>query len=414
MIDLTNNSRDTFARNIVFLAVIYTSLFVLLTLTLPVASASDTVSPNILGNINNFDDDTAKLSGTAWDSSNDANVSAGISRVEVKIDQRSWVTATGTTSFNYTATDLEAGYHVAGFRAFDYSNNPSEILYLGFTQPEYDDTSDSEDISWYVSLEDVHIETTSDVMNIKTVELDKDVKVVFDIENDDTVSHKFRWEISNNVLDFDDDVLVKAGRSSEVEQWISGVYFQLGTNRVTIDLIDWDTRDVIDSKDLTFEVVLASEDTTYTTSDPEEMPAYLVEFAELNGLKVSSDPGIADVDALQEDINTLTDSVTDLQVAVSELKSDDNEQPEEEVVYKKADDDEEEDEEDEEPWYIRFWGIWVVVGLGVAYHKRYDWGIVKDKDDDGDYPQHPPSPYPPMGPSDLSMDIPVMNDDLRD
>nr|WP_321496308.1 hypothetical protein [uncultured Methanolobus sp.] len=353
-------------------------ILLLITFLISPALASDTKIPTVSPSVRLLGDGQASVYGTAVDTTNDYNVTYGVSRVEVKVDSSNWVTATGTTTFNYTVSDLDKGNHVVGIRAIDYSLNPSEIVYLDFyIDSDYDaDEDDDEDLSWYISIDDLEFLTLEDTFNVMKVEEGTDIAIAFDIQNEYDETRKIRYTITKGTYELEDDISVKADDDVSIEEWISGSYLTLGVNRFTITLEDWDTQDTVAEKSISLTVVesgtLEDDDTTGLSND--EMPDWFIEFAELNGLTITSTSADADVAKLEQQLTAQNTAITDLQLAISDLKesidtvgtSDQGSNTD-----RNTDDDEEEQTFIEKNWLL------LLISGGIAYWKREELGLVK-------------------------------------
>ena len=250
--------------------------------------ASDTLSPTVLPSVRLVGSGDAVVSGTASDATGDDGTVSGIQRVEIKLDSYGWVTASGTTTFNYNLSNLVVGNHIVGIRAFDLSNNPSDIVYLDFyVDSDYDTSTDNDDddLSWYVSIGDLHFETMDTTFGVLKVEEGTDVGINFDIENDFWDDRKIRYSIVKGSYEVENDIIVDAEDDESVEEWIPGTYLTVGTHRFDIVLEDWETKDTVAEKSISLTVVdkgtlQVSDVTTSLSSSDSLIPDWFIPIAE--------------------------------------------------------------------------------------------------------------------------------------
>ncbi|HAE43019.1 MAG TPA: hypothetical protein DCG34_08910, partial [Clostridiales bacterium] len=178
----------------------------IIVLMISCVSAADTQLPTVSPVVNVLGNGQVQLSGTASDTSNDVNVTPGITRVEARLNSGAWVTCSGTTSFEYIFSDLSVGSHVIGVRAIDRSLNPSEIVHVDFSLSSSDVNVKDNDLSWYITIDNLHFETMRDFNNVLTVDTESDVSVNFKISNDHSQPVNLRWIISKGSLEFKDNV----------------------------------------------------------------------------------------------------------------------------------------------------------------------------------------------------------------
>lgn len=272
-------------------------------LLIGIAFAADTTEPTVDFTVS-VDDDSALIEGTAADTSNDENVTAGVQRVEIRIDDNSWVSVTGTTEWSYTVHDLEDGYHTVSARSIDKSNNPSETRIKSF-QIDYVDVTEN-DLSWYINIEDFSFRTLSDI-NVRQVEEGEDIGIYFDIENEYDTDRRLKYTISIGTAEIEDNVVVFAGKSYEVEEWVVSSIFKMGENMVDVELVDKDTMEKVADKTYTVTIVEKQPETDsqydVTTGD-NSVPEWFVTWAEANGMPVEQeDQDISDIKLSLEDVD---------------------------------------------------------------------------------------------------------------
>ncbi|HAE41498.1 MAG TPA: hypothetical protein DCG34_01075 [Clostridiales bacterium] len=105
-----------------------------------------------------------------------------------------------------------------------------------------------------------------------------------------------------------------------MDQWISGVYITEGTHRFTVTLIDWDTKETVAEKTITLNVVKPSKTTSSSVSSNSEFPEWFLEMAKLNGWTVPTDEN-QDVAALKTTIESQNRAISDMQIAIADLKA---------------------------------------------------------------------------------------------
>lgn len=285
-------------------------IFIILLLTISTAAASDTQIPTVTASIT-VTDNQASVTGTAADTSNDINVSAGIQRVELKLNDQPWVTASGT--YNYTFNNLKNGNHVVAVRAIDLSNNPSTTIYKIFNIDSETET-DINDLSWYISINNAHFETIDSVFNIRNVNINKDIKISFDINNDADTERKLRYTITRGSYESTDDVIVKAKSDTEIEEWIVGLVLDVGVNRFEITVDDWETHTTVAEKEIaiTVENIITIED--------EDVPIWFQKVAELNNLSLSGTPVPDEYKEIITRLNTQDEIIKTQQQEINNLQ----------------------------------------------------------------------------------------------
>ena len=281
-----------------------------------IASAADTTEPTIDFTVS-VDDDSALIEGTAADTSNDENVTAGVQRVEIRIDDNSWVSVTGTTEWSYTVQDLEDGYHTVSARSIDKSNNPSETRIKSF-QVDYVDVTEN-DLSWYINIEDFSFRTLSDI-NVRQVEEGEDIGIYFDIENECDTDRRLKYTISIGTAEIEDNVVVFAGKSYEVEEWVVSSIFKMGENMVDVELVDKDTMEKVADKTYTVTIVEKQPETDsqpdVTTGD-NSVPQWFVTWAKANGMPVEEED--KQLSEMQTSLQSIDERLTEIEKDYSEL-----------------------------------------------------------------------------------------------
>jgi len=284
-----------------------------------IAAAADTQIPTVTAIIT-VTDNQASITGTAADTSNDANTTAGIQRVELKLNDQPWVTASGTTTYNYTFNNLKNGNHVVAVRAIDTSNTPSATTYKIFNIDSETET-DINDLSWYVSISNAHFETMDSVFNIRTVNIDKDIKISFDINNDAYTERKLRYIITRGSYESSDDVIIKAKSDTEIEEWIVGSVLDVGVNRFKISIDDWETHTTVAEKEITITVE------NIITIEYEEIPIWFQTVAELNNFSLSGTPVPDEYEEIITRLNTQDEIIKTQQQEIKNLQSKPETQP---------------------------------------------------------------------------------------
>ena len=279
------------------------NIIITLLLLTSIASAADTSIPTVTV-ITTVSDNNAHITGNAGDTSNDINITAGVQRVELQIDGSAWTTASGTTTYNYTYSDLSNGYHVVGVRSIDDSNNPSTIKYKTFLVDSEAET-EIDDLSWYITISDAHFETVDDIFNVRTVTSDVDVRLRFTVNNDADTERKLRYTISRGTFEVSDDIIIKAGDTIEVDEWVVASVLTQGTNRFEISIDDWTTKTVVATKDVT----ITLSDTADTTSkSTEDIPVWFQTVAELNNISLDPSPVNVEYTAIMDRLDTLDET----------------------------------------------------------------------------------------------------------
>jgi hypothetical protein len=286
------------------------------------ACAADTLAPTVSPSVDILGNGLVKVSGTAADTTNDVNVTAGITRVEVKLDSGNWVTASGTTSFEYTFSGLSVGNHVISVRSIDYSHNPSDIVFVDFQLTSSDVPIDDDDLSWYISITGLHVQTVTDVFNVMKVPEGTDININFDIENDYDQPVNLRWILTKGTYELKDNVQVRPGKSVSVSEWISGSYITTGTHRFTVQLIDWDTKETISEKTLTLTVTENQASTAKKVSgDQDEIPQWFLLIAEQNGWKLPASGSSGDLSDVQQTLDAHEQDLKSIRTEIASLKN---------------------------------------------------------------------------------------------
>jgi len=251
----------------------------LMTLLLSVAAA-DTAPPTLTVNVA-ANDGIVRVSGTVFDDS-------GVDRVEVKINDGGWRTANLIGSnFNYSEDITVTGQHVAHVRAFDIVGNPTPINITTFYAQKKSSSSIDDDISFYIRLTGVKLASMNVPGNIREMEYLQDFAVEFEINNDDSVPHKLRYKIEvNGYEEVVEDVSISAGRSRSVGEWFTAAPLNVGQNRIRISVIDWETKQTVTDRTMILNVTAAEKSVEFSGSD--DVPEWLKEFAEVNGLVLPS------------------------------------------------------------------------------------------------------------------------------
>lgn len=287
-------------------------IFIILLLTISPVAASDTQIPTVTASIT-VADNAATITGTAADTSNDINTTAGIQRVELKLNDQPWVTASGTTTYNYTFNNLKNGNHVVAVRAIDTSNNPSTTTYKIFNIDSETET-DINDLSWYISISNARFETVDSVFNIRTVNINKDIKISFDINNDADTERKLRYIITRGSYESSDDVIIKAKSDTEIEEWIVGSVLDVGVNRFKISIDDWETHTTVAEKEITITVE------NIITIEDEDIPIWFQKVAELNNFSLSGTPVPDEYNEIITRLNTQDEIIKTQQQEIKNLQ----------------------------------------------------------------------------------------------
>ena len=353
-------------------------IFTLILLT-SIASAADTTVPTVTV-ITTVVDNSAQITGNAADTSNDINVTAGVQRVELQIDGSAWVTASGTTTYNYTYSNLDNGYHVTGVRSIDTSNNPSDITYKTFLIDSETETA-IDDLSWYITISDAHFETVDDVFNVRTVTPNTDIRLRFDVNNDADTERKFRYTVTRGTYESTDDIIVKSGSTIEIDEWIVASILSDGTNRFEISVDDWTTKEVVAKKEIT--ITVSSETATITDAD---IPVWFQAVAEANNISLSSTPDNTEYNAILERINKQDEL---LKVQQQEIKNLQNAKPDTQPV---ATTPTQTQQKQIIAGYDNIWIILALVGGLYVYNKKYPGKLLGQSKDDEQSPEDPDNP----------------------
>ena len=251
------------------------SFLLLITVLLcPAMAADDTTPPTLVVNVV-AENGTVKVYGTAMDES-------GVDRVEVKINDGGWKTANlSGNNFSYSEDLNATGNHVSSVRAFDSVGNPTAIDLKTFYSQRKTFSADN-DLSFFVRLASVKLTALNLSGNVREMEYSQDFGISFDVVNDDSVSHKLRYIIDVNGEEQTEDLTVSAERSKTVDEWFGASMLNVGQNRIKISLIDWETRQTVVDKTIILNVKTAEK--PVNSNESAEVPVWLKEFAELNGL----------------------------------------------------------------------------------------------------------------------------------
>lgn len=331
-----------------------------------VASAADTTAPTVDVSVS-IDNNQATISGTAADTSNDVNVTAGIQRVELSLDGNPWVTASGTAEWTYTFEGLANGHHAVSVRSIDSSNNPSETVIQSFSV-DYEDIGNN-DLSWYITISDLHFRTESQTFNVRTVETGNDVCVVFDIVNEADTDRKLRYTVTKGTIDVQGDTVVASGKSEEVKEWFNSQDMIIGVNLFDIEVEDWETHETVAEKtvSITVEDIPAPEVVEETVvSVDDEIPAWFVTVAKLNNISLTADETDVYVVELEKKIadqkatiDKQTGDISNLQARVTDLESGDTSQPVQSSMLPGVDD--------------RVIYLVILLIIGYFGNKKYNW-----------------------------------------
>lgn len=278
---------------------VFAFLLLITVLLVPAAAETDTTAPTLYVNVV-ADNGTVKVFGTATDES-------GVDRVEVRFDGGSWKTA-NLSGNNFTITeDVNiTGSHVVEVRAFDTVGNPTPInttTYYAVKKP----TSTEDDLSFYVRLANVKITSLNLSGNVREMEYPQDFSVEFKIANDDSVSHKIRYQITVNDEELTEDVTIRSNNDESVDERFGASLLNVGQNQIKIAVYDWETKQKIANRTINLNVKAAEK--SGSSDDPiSGSEAWLKEFAELNGLALPQN-------------NTSSPNTTALEVKISQLES---------------------------------------------------------------------------------------------
>lgn len=295
---------------------IVTFLLLITVLLCPATAEQDTTPPTLSVNVV-ADSGTVRVYGTATSAS-------GIDRVEVKFNDGSWRTADlNGNSFSITDDIAVTGNHVVHVRAFDRAGNPSQTETKTFYAVKKATATD-DDLSFYVRLASVKLTSLNLSGNVREMDYTQDFCVDFEIVNDDSVSHRLRYRIDVNGEETTEDVTVQAGRSKDVDEWYSASILSAGQNRIKISLIDWETRQTITDKTIILNVK-SDERPAASNGSAAEMPDWLKEFAEINGLMLPQNntqmPNTAVLEAKIVQLETKVSKLEDEMAAPVESKS---------------------------------------------------------------------------------------------
>ena len=347
-------------------------IFTLLLLT-SIASAADTIIPTVTV-IATVNDNNVQITGNAADTSNDINVTAGIQRVEFQIDGSAWVTASGTTTYNYTYTDLDNGYHVVSVRSIDDSNNPSDITYKTFLINSETETA-IDDLSWYITISDAHFETVDNVFNVRTVTPDTDIRLRFDVNNDADNERKLRYTVTRGTYESTDDIIVRSGSAIEIDEWIVASVLSDGTNRFEIKIDDWITKEVVAKKDIT--ITVGGEIAIIVDED---IPSWFKVVAEANNISLTSTPVSTEYNTILERIDKQDETIKVQQQEIKNLQNTASQQPTIAPTQSVA-------TPQPKQLIAGYDNIWVLLAAAVAlymYNRKYPgklWGKSEDTDE---------------------------------
>ncbi|MDY0292549.1 MAG: Ig-like domain-containing protein [Desulfuromonadaceae bacterium] len=278
----------------------------LLTFLVPATAEQDLLPPTLTVNVLPNDDGTVKVYGTAIDPS-------GIDRVEIKLNENSWRTAEMSgNEFTYTEEIKTTGTHVVLIRAFDTVGNPTPTEIKTF-YAQKKQTSSSDDLSFFVRVSSLKVTTFNSSMNLREMAYPQDFCVEFSINNDDTVPHKIRYRIDVNGEELTEDVNIKKDGSYSVSEWYPASILSEGQNRIKITIIDWETREIIEDKNLTLNLLSAIVPAKNLT---ESYPVWLEEFASANGLTIP-----ATVESVEKNNTKLENEISQLRTEIERLKT---------------------------------------------------------------------------------------------
>lgn len=289
---------------------LFITLILLTVLVLPMAAADSppTLSVNILA-----ENGTVRVYGTVY-------APNGLDRVEVKIDDNSFRTADITgNNFSFTGNITVTGNHVALIRAFDVTGAASTTETKTFYATKLS-SSETDDISFFVRTSSLKVTTFNSSRNVREMEFPEDFCVEFTINNDDTVSHKIRYRIDVNGEELTSDVTVKKDGTYSVSEWYAADSLSVGQNRIKVTLIDWETKEQIEEKNLTVNLLSGVKPTT--TNESSLYPEWLEDFASANGLSVPDTTKQAITNNSQ-----LQSEVSQLKTEIERLKANQTTQP---------------------------------------------------------------------------------------
>jgi hypothetical protein len=257
------------------------ALLILIVFVCPVSAEEDKIPPSLTVNIVPNENGTVRIYGTASDVS-------GIDRVEVKVDDSSWRTADlSGTEFTLMENITATGTHVAQIRAFDTVGNPSVIeTKTFFAQKKL--TAGTGDLSFFIRLSSLKVATFNTSTNQREMAYPQDFRVEFTINNEDSEPHKIRYRIDVNGEELTEDTNIRAGGKFDVGEWYQASLLSEGQNRIRVTLIDWETREVIEDKNLTINLLSTAIPEKNLT---ENTPEWLKAFAEANGLIIPETAG---------------------------------------------------------------------------------------------------------------------------
>ncbi len=286
---------------------IFAFLLLITVLLVPAAAETDTTAPVLYVNVV-ADNGTVKVFGTATDAS-------GVDRVEVKFNDAGWKTANlSGNNFSITEDVNVSGYHVVQVRAFDTVGNPTPINTTTYYAVKKS-TSTEDDLSFFVRLANVKITSLNLSGNVREMEYPQDFAIEFKIVNDDSVSHKIRYQISVNDEELTEDVTVRPNNDNSVDEWFGASLLSVGQNRIKIVVYDWETKQKITDKTITLNVK-AAEKSGSSDDSAKETPAWLKEFAEINGLTVpQNNSSVPNTTALEVKISQLESKISQLESA---------------------------------------------------------------------------------------------------
>jgi len=295
-------------------------LFLLTVLVPATAEEQDITPPTLSVNIVADENGTVRIYGTATDVS-------GIDRVEVKLDDNSWRTADlSGTEFTFTEDISVTGTHVAQIRAFDKAGNPTAIETKTFFA-QRKQTAGTDDLSFFVRLSSLKVTTFNAAVNQREMAYPQDFCIEFTINNDDSEPHKIRYRIDVNGEELTVDTNVRADGRTDVGEWYPASILYEGQNRIRVTLIDWETREVLEDKNLT--INLLSTTVPAKNSTEESVPEWLKAFADANDLVIPEGTNTEQTRQLEKELTQLKKEVERLKnVTVTAV-------PEEKTIFEK-------------------------------------------------------------------------------
>lgn len=288
-----------------------------------VGAVEDTLGPEFTVNIKP-EGNEVRVYGEARDIAPSNSTPSGLSRVEIKLDSDSWITADLSGNSWEKKFNLDySGTHVVQVRAID--NNYHTSMQVVSFRVNFDDSS-SERLERYFRIRDLDLQTLQQPYNVRTIGLGEDIWVSFEIESSYSEDRELSYIITINREEIEDDVLVPAGDDEDVTEGVSSWYLVEGQNRIEIEVMDWETGQTVAEKDLTISVDpdLKLEEknkgvSSEVLSSSDDIPEWFLRAAEMNDWRLPSDSS-QDVEELNERIEELNETLLEQDKKISFLE----------------------------------------------------------------------------------------------